>query len=256
MVPAPENLDRSEFAGAGVLKRTWLLVLGSLFYITGPLLFAAADTNTLVTAWLAAQTNIQTWSADFVQTRVFKTLTQPLMATGQVFFASPNRFHWRIEHPAPTIAVRAPDEMLVFYPKLKRVERYPLTGDQPGPWRDALALLEAGFPRSKAEMEARLKIVSQIVTDNRCELVLQPRSAAARKMMPQIKIIFGTDDFMLRATELEFADGSTMRNDFTNAKLNPSIDQSLFAPQIPSDYKVIEPLKQGGPGKGGPGGRG
>jgi len=116
-------------------------------------------------------------------------------------------------------------------------------------------MLEAGFPRSRGEMEARLKIVSQMVTDNRCELVLQPKSAAARKMMPQIKIIFGTDDFMLRATELEFADGSTMRNDFANAKLNPTIDESLFAPQISSDYKIIEPLKQGGPGKGSSGGR-
>jgi len=256
MVTAPEKLYWSEFARCSVLRKIRLLVPAGLFYITAPLLFAAADTNELVTAWLAAQTNIQTWSADFVQTRTFKSLTQPLMATGQVFFAAPNRFHWELGRPAQTIAVRAPDEMLVFYPKLKRVERYPLAGDQPSPWRDALALLEAGFPRSGAEMEARLKIVSQIVTDNSCELVLQPKSAAARKMMPQIKIIFGTDDFMLRATELEFVDGSTMRNDFNNAKLNPTVDESLFAPPIPSDYKIIEPLKQGGPGKGGSGRRG
>src|SRR5436190_16976446 len=119
MVTAPEKLDRSEFARSSVLRKIWLLVPGGLFYITAPLLFAAADTNTLVTAWLAAQTNIQTWSADFVQTRVFKSLTQPLMAAGQVFFAAPNRFHWEQGRPAQTIAVRAPDELLVFYPNLK-----------------------------------------------------------------------------------------------------------------------------------------
>jgi outer membrane lipoprotein-sorting protein len=218
--------------------------------LNAPVALVAADTNAVLAAWLGAQTNIQTWSADFVQTRTFKSLTQPLMATGQVFFAAPNRFHWELRRPAETIAVRAPEEMLVFYPKLKRVERYPLTGDQTGPWRDALALLEAGFPRSKAEMEARLKIVSQTVTEDSCELVLQPKSGAARKMMPQIKIVFGTQDFMLRATELEFADGSTMRNDFSNAKLNPKIDDSMFSPNIPSDYKIIEPLKQPGAGKG------
>ena len=132
IVTAPENLYSSEFARYSLFRKTWLLVLGSLFYVTGLLLFAAADTNTLVTAWLAAQTNIQTWSADFIQTRTFKSLTQPLMATGQVFFAAPNRFHWELGRPAQTIAVRAPAEMLVLYPKLKRVERYPLSGDQSG----------------------------------------------------------------------------------------------------------------------------
>ncbi len=248
---APEQLCARKIGWAGPL----LLLLSVLCLESGTVSLLAADANSLVNSWLSVQPKIQTWSADFIQTRTFKSLTQPLMATGQVFFAAPNRFHWELGQPAQTIAVRAPDEMLVLYPRLKRVERYPLTGDQPGPWRDALALLEAGFPRSQAEMESRLKIVSQQVTNDTCELVLQPKSAAARKMMPQIKIIFDTQSFMLRATELEFADGSTMRNDFTNGQLNPKIDEKLFAPHIPDDYKIIEPLKQPGSRKGAPRGR-
>ena len=54
---------------------------------------------------------------------------------------------------------------------------------------------------------------------------------AARRMMPQIKIAFDTKDFSLRATELQFADGSTMRNDFINPALNPSIDEKKFNPE-------------------------
>ena len=61
--------------------------------------------------------------------------------------------------------------------------------------------------------------------------------------MPQIKIAFDTRDFSLRATELQFADGSTMRNDFTNAVLNPKLEEKMFSPAIPADYKVSEPLK-------------
>ena len=41
----------------------------------------------------------------------------------------------------------------------------------------------------------------------------------------------------------EFADGSTLRNDFTNAVLNPRLDPSLFAPKLNPDYKIVEPLK-------------
>src|SRR5881227_3351849 len=86
----------------------------------------AAESNSLLATWLARQPNIQTWSADFVQTRALKSLTQPLTATGHVWFAAPNRFRWELGHPAKTIAVRASDEMLIVYPMLKRVERYPL----------------------------------------------------------------------------------------------------------------------------------
>src|SRR6266700_862739 len=155
----------------------------------------AGNSDSLLAAWLGAQTNIHAWAADFIQTRMFKSLTEPLTATGHVWFAEPNRFRWELGHPAQTIAVRASNEMLVIYPRLKRVERYPLTGNQAGEWRDALALLESGFPRSEAEINSRFRLLSQTLTNESCELALQPKSAAARKMMPQIKIAFATNDF-------------------------------------------------------------
>jgi outer membrane lipoprotein-sorting protein len=39
-----------------------------------------------------------------------------------------------------------------------------------------------------------------------------------------------------------FVDGSRMRNDFTNAVLNPTPDPKIFAWQPPPDYQVTEPL--------------
>src|ERR1041385_6696688 len=133
---------------------TILLALSLMLLLATTALVSAADTNSLLNSWLGAQTNIQTWASDFVQTRTFKSLTQPLTATGHVWFAAPNRFHWELGNPPQTIAVRATNEMLVLYPRLKRVERYPLTGNRTGPWQDALALLEAGFPRSQAQLES------------------------------------------------------------------------------------------------------
>jgi outer membrane lipoprotein-sorting protein len=94
----------------------------------------------------AAQTHIQTWSAEFVQTRRLKALTQPLNATGRVWFAAPNRFRWELGQPPQTIAVRNAQEMLVIYPKLKRAERYPLTGNAGGQWRKRLLCSKPGFP--------------------------------------------------------------------------------------------------------------
>jgi outer membrane lipoprotein-sorting protein len=220
-----------------------LLIIAWLAILTGPAKVWAADERSLLPLWLSAQTNLQTWSADVVQTRSLKTLVQPLTARGHVWFAAPNRFRWEIVTPSPTIAVRQPEEMLVIYPKLKRAERYPLT-EQAGPWKDTLSLLEAGFPRSQSELETRFKIVSESISNEVCEVALQPRSVSARRMMPLIKVLFGTNDFTLRATELQFADGSTMRNDFSNTKLNPKMDDTLFAPKLESDFKVVEPMKR------------
>ena len=220
----------------------WTCVLAATL-VLGSRCARAAD-HPLVASWLSAQTNIQSWSADFTQTRTFKSLAQPLTATGHVWFAEPNRFRWELGKPAQTIAVRATNEMLVIYPRLKRVEKYSLAGNQAGEWRDALALLESGFPRSEAEINSRFKILSETLTNQVCELALQPKSAAARKMMPLIQIAFDTNSFALHATQLYFADGSSMRNEFVNPVLNPPVESALFSPKIESDFKVVEPMKK------------
>jgi outer membrane lipoprotein-sorting protein len=167
-----------------------------------------------------------------VQTRTLKALTQPLVSTGRVWFAAPNQFRWELGDPAQTIALRLSEQMLVIYPLLKRVEKYPMNSGAKGPLRDALALLEAGFPRDRQELDRQFRITSATPseTNQSLELTLQPRTSGARRMMPQIKIAFSTNDWMLVATELHFADGSVLRNDFTNAKRNFSIDEKMIEP--------------------------
>ena len=204
----------------------------------------ATGASALLQSWFSAQTNLHTWSADLVQTRSLKALSQPLTARGQVWFSAPNRFRWELTSPSPTIAVREPDQMLVIYPKLKRAERYSLHDQAAGPWKDTLSLLEAGFPRSQTELETQFRLLAESIHGPVCEITLQPRSASARRLMPQIKLSFTTNDLMLRGTELQFADGSTLRNEFANGQLNPALDESLFAPKLDRDYQIVDPLKK------------
>jgi outer membrane lipoprotein-sorting protein len=215
----------------------WFLVLG-----VGCFASRAADTNTVLNAWLAAQTNLHTWTADLTQTRTLKTLTQPLTATGHLWFGTPNRFRWELGSPARTIAVRNADEMFVIYPRLKRAEKYPLGGNVSGEWRDMLSLLDAGFPRNRADLDSRFQVLSLAETNGAWQLTLQPRSAFARKMMAEIRVGLATNDFLLTSTELVFVDGSCMRNDFTNSVLNPAFDEKIFNWTPDPDFKVTEPL--------------
>jgi outer membrane lipoprotein-sorting protein len=225
--------------------RAAALVVGLAVLFCGRFTAKAGEASPLLRSWFAAQTNLQTWSADLTQTRSLKALAQPLTARGHVWFAAPNRFRWELTSPSSTIAVREPEQMLVIYPQLKRAERYSLRQEASGPWKDTLALLEAGFPRSQTELESQFRLLSETVNSSGlCELTLQPRAPAARRLMPQIKIAFATNDLRLRATELQFADGSTLRNDFSNDQLNPPLDDALFAPKLDSDVTIVDPLRQ------------
>ena len=204
----------------------------------------ASEANSVLDAWFAAQKNVRTWSADFVQTRALKTLTQPLVASGHISFAMPDEFRWELGQPAKTIALRHGDEMFVIYPRLKRAERYPLGAAAPAEWRDMMSLLSAGFPHDRKEFEAQFQILSLTETNGWWQFSLQPKSVSARRMMPELRLRLATNDFSLASTELVFVDGSRMRNDFTNAVLNPALDKNLFEWTPPADYKVTEPFQR------------
>ncbi len=202
----------------------------------------AAD-NLLLDGWFAAQTNLHTWTADAVQTRTLKTFSQPLVSTGKVWVVTPDHFRWELGQPPQTIALRQPDQLILLYPRLKRAEKYPLNENQAGPWRDALELLEASFPRSREQLGSHFKIGAVVETNGVVELSLRPKSGMAQKFMSEIVIGFRASDFTPASTELKFSDGSSMRNDFSNSITNTVIPDSIFQTNIPPEFKVIEPLK-------------
>ena len=202
----------------------------------------AADTNVVLDAWFAAQSKVHSLSADFVQTRTLKTVVQPLVAQGHLWFAPPNQFRWELGTPAQTIALRYADDMFVIYPRLKRAEHYPLGASAPRAWRDAMALLDAGFPKTRPEFDAQFQIQSLTQTNGTWLVALQPRSAGARQIMPELRISLATNDFSLAATELVFVDGSRMKNNFAHEVINGALDENLFDWKPPADFKVTEPF--------------
>lgn len=222
-----------------------LRVAGALLLCPGHAAVAgAADADALLGRWLAAQTNVTSWSADFVQTRHLKALAQPLTASGHVWFVAPDRFRWELGQPPRSIALRVGDELLVLAPTLKRAERYPLAEAAKGPMKDALALLDTGFPRDAAEFRRRFDLISLAEEGTTYAIHLRPKSASARKLLPEITVVVAVDGFALTATELRFADGSRLRNDFTAAVKNAAIGPGQFTSPIDATWKVTEPLKR------------
>jgi outer membrane lipoprotein-sorting protein len=202
----------------------------------------AADTNAVLNGWFAAQKNMRTWSADLVQTRTLKTLTQPLTASGHISATVAGKFRWEILRPGQTIAVGDAEKMYVVYPRLKRAELYPMGASAPKEWREAMALLQAGMPHDRKEFETQFQVLSLAETNGGWRFALQPRNPATRKLVTQLTLCLATNDYMLTATELVFVDGSRLRNDFTNAVLNGTLDETGFDWQPPADFKVAAPF--------------
>jgi outer membrane lipoprotein-sorting protein len=202
----------------------------------------ALEAGKVVDLWLAQATNTASWQAGFTQIRSLRVLAQPLTNRGQVVFAPPDRFRWELGQPPETIAARAGDQLVVLYPRLRRAERYSLAAAQAGSWRDTLALLDAGFPRSRADLDQKFHWQAALTTNGECEVLLHPASAAAAKLLPEVSLMLGTQPLALLSTRLQFADGSVVRTDFDPPRTNTAIAPDLFAPILPADYVVREPL--------------
>jgi outer membrane lipoprotein-sorting protein len=203
----------------------------------------AADYDAQFNKWFEVQTNLQSWSGDFTQTRTLTVLNMPLITPGKVW-VKPGEFRWEIGQPVQTIVLRRPEELLIIYPRLKRAEKYALGAVPSGPMKDALSLMDASLPRDRASMEEHFRLVSAAVTNSILQMTLQPRSEAARKFIGQVVIGFHTNDYIIANTEMKFADGSTLQNTFTNIVLNQPLAADLFEATLPPDYTVAEPLKQ------------
>ena len=202
------------------------------------------DASAVLDAWFAAQKDVHSWSADFIQTRALKTLTRPLTAAGNLWFQAPDDFLWELGRPAQTIALRHGTNLYVIYPALKRAEHYSLGAAAPREWRDSMSLLSAGFPRNRQEFDSQFRLLSLTQSNGLWHLALEPKSKFARQMMPELRLGLLTNNFSLASTDLIFMDGSSMRTDFTNAATNPVLSPGLFRWRPPADYTVTEPLSK------------
>jgi len=221
-----------------------LLPIFFLLLTSTPL--AAADAEQVVERWLSKQAEVKTWSAEVTQRRKLRSLKHPIESRGEVYFAQPNRFRWQLGTPPRTIAVRTQDELLVAYPRLKQLERYPMSGELDPSWQQVLALLEVGFPSDLETFNAAYEVDSVEAIETGFRLVLRPASKEARRLIEVVRLELSGESFELLATELEFPDGSTLRNDFSAQRRNPEIDESVFVIEDVESYDVVNPLDKRG----------
>lgn len=204
----------------------------------------AEDGKRELDEWLKAQTAILSWSADVTQIRKLASIKRTLSAPGKIWFVAPNRFRWQLGQPAKTLAIRNDQQLLILYPRLKRAERYSFSGVDDPAMRQALLLLEVGFPSDSQKFYAQYDFLNAQISDELRRFELQPRDPQARQLINTLRLEVRRSDGRLAATELTFPDGSTMRNEFSAHQINIDIPASQLETSL-EGYEVVEPL--GGP---------
>jgi outer membrane lipoprotein-sorting protein len=235
----------SEVAVSKTLRCVTALLVALAASPSAPDAAAEDSADEVLSSWLARQAEIQSWTADVVQTRRLESLVRPLTANGRVWFRQPNRFRWQLGDPPKTIAVRTEDALVILYPRLQQAERYALGAELDPAWQQALALLEVGFPQDPELFRAAYGLMAGERIESGWRLELQPADADARRLLERIRLELSADDLTLLATELVFPDGSTMRNDFSEHRLDVELEDALFEAEIGDDYTVVNPLDRG-----------
>jgi len=138
-------------------------------------------------------------------------------------------------------AIRGEKDLLILYPKLGRAERYSLEGNKLAPWQQALALIEAGFPRTAEQLKTQYQLISEAITNGTCEVALEPRSPGTRNLLVEVRIVFATNTLSLLSTEMVFANGSLLRNEFKNQVVDETLPPETFNTTIPEGFRQAQP---------------
>ena len=191
---------------------------------------AAAETPDLapVKKWLAGQASVRTVQADFTQTRSFHALRDPLASPGHLWFSAPHSFRWDLGDPPRTVVLRRDDLYYVIQPAKKHAERVSAAagGDQAG--GRELPMMDFPLAKNFDDFNRRFEVLTVTIQGARCHVEMLPRDPQMRKFLAVAKIDFDTESGFLLSFEFVTRDGSSLRNEFTNVRLNGKIEPARY----------------------------
>lgn len=209
------------------------LAVIALFF-TGGSLFAtppapAMDLSPLK-EWIAKQKNVRSVTADFTQTRALRTLRSPLAGHGRLWFLAPDWFRWELGDPPKTIIIGTPKGLTIIQPDRKRAERKP-AASAPGTFQDSgpLGMMRLPGDGSFEEFHRLVQVLAFESSGSRSHLEMLPRDAQSTRGLAAIKLDFDNVTGHWLSLEIVMREGSSIRNDFRNVRINPKVNKDPFA---------------------------
>jgi outer membrane lipoprotein carrier protein len=202
----------------------------SILCVFLPLAGRAAETPDLapIKRWIARQDEFHSVEAEFTQIRSLRALRSPVAIHGRLWFISPDTLRWELGDPPKTIVLRKGATYFLIQPAKKKVERSAADAVGKKGGNQALAMMSFPLAKDFNDFNRRFEVLSVKTEGERCHFEIVPRDAQERKFLEVIRIDFDTASARLIVFEMAFRDGSSMRNEFLNVKMNVKIDRHTF----------------------------
>jgi outer membrane lipoprotein-sorting protein len=230
----PRVLSTVRFAYRLVLPAIAILITAGVVVATPP----APDLSPLK-EWIARQKDVRSVSADFTQTRTLRTLRSPIAGSGRLWFLAPDWFRWELGTPPKIIILGTPKGLTVIQPERKRAERR--SNAAPGTLQDAgtLGMMRIPGGGSFQEFQRNVRVLAFESSGSRCHLEMLPRDAQASRALAAIKLDFDPATGHWLSLEIVTREGSSIRNEFHNVRINSKLGKELFEYDL-SGFQVTD----------------
>lgn len=221
-----------------------LLVLAAAWHlpvrpasIPGPQPSAVTDpveVNALLQRFDEAQLRTQTLIASFVERKRLHLLVDEQVQTGVFYYTRPSRFLWEYSQPDGKVIMISSDQLLVYYPNLKKAEEVDISRYS----KRILRFFGLGQPTAELRKYYELTLAEDPSMPDTYVLLLDPTKRRVQKRLDSIRIWIDRDMMVPRQIEYVEADGDSTRFTFRNIEINSDISPARYEVKIPPGVRI------------------
>ncbi len=177
--------------------------------------------------WLSLQKSLKTLEADFVQSRSLRTLRKPITTSGKLWFTANGDLHWELGAPPKTVFLRNREGSFLIQPVKKRFQTLTVGADAPT-GTQGFQMPEFPLAADLGEFTKRFEVLKVEPQPTHCDAEVLPRDAQAKKYLQVLRLRFDPKNGQLYSFEVVGKDGSSLKTEFSNVRINQKIDPSVF----------------------------
>ena len=173
--------------------------------------------------------------ADFEEEKTVHLMNKPIVSTGKVWFAAPNKFRREVEGNSPSVTVSDGQQLWIYYPKFKSAEHYSL--GKRSPLDAGIAALTAALNLENVENSYH---ISGTQSDQGYELQLLPRNPSLKRLLKSFTVQLNSE-LQVQRTEMAQPNGDRIITVYRNESRAP-IPPETFEFVPPPGTNVTTPL--------------
>jgi len=181
-----------------------------------------------------AQLNTQTMIASFVEKKKLQLLADDQIQAGTFYYSKPSSFMWEYSKPDDKVILISADQLLIYYPHLKKAEEIDITRYS----KRILRFFGLGQPTTELRKYYDLTLAEDPANPDTYLLLLDPRKRRVQKRLDSIRIWIDREMLVPRQVEYVEVDGDSTRFTFRNLEINSTISPAKYVINIPPDVEV------------------